>query len=222
MSIGDWLHRLLMGDAPWLFLIEAIYRAVLVYVALLIAMRLMGKRISAMFGIAEWAVILMLGAAISSPMQMPTQGILSAVVVLGTVATLQRLLSWASYRRRSIELNVHGDVDCLVADGRLRIDRLQKTKISRELLLSELRAQGVLQLGELRRVYMEPNGRLSIIRSIGPCPGLNLAPGSSGPWPVSSIPGKSICACCGAPAHADSNMCPHCGRTEWTAPVRAC
>jgi uncharacterized membrane protein YcaP (DUF421 family) len=204
-----------------MFLIEVVYRAAFVYLFLLIAMRVMGKRISAMFGIAELAVILMLGAAISSPIQMPTQGVLSALVVLGTVAFLQRLLSWGSYRMRKIELNVHGDVDCLLTNGRLRLDRLDATKISRELLMSELRALGVVELGELRRVYIEAGGALSLIRLRRPLPGLGLAPGRTHDWPVRLLNDQRVCARCGAaPSQGTGKHCTYCGTLHWVrAPV---
>src|SRR3954463_2306897 len=109
MSLLKWLRHLLIGDTSWLFLLEIIYRAAIVYVVLLIAMRLMGKRMAAQLGIAELAVILMLGAAISAPIQMPKQGLLPAIVVLGTIAVLHRGLSWWSFRSSRVEVRVHGD-----------------------------------------------------------------------------------------------------------------
>lgn len=68
---------------------RCLHRAAIVYVELLVSMRAIGKRIAAQLGIGELAVILMLAAAISAPIQMPKKGLLSAVVILGTVPALQ-------------------------------------------------------------------------------------------------------------------------------------
>ena len=155
MSLLKWLRHLLIGDTSWLFLLEIIYRAAIVYVVLLVAMRIMGKRMAAQLGIGELAVILMLGAAISAPIQMPTQGLLPAVVILGTVAALQRGVSVWSFHRQRVELGIHGDVRTIVLDGRLLLDALRQTKLSRDMVLSQLRSQRVWQLGELRRVYLD-------------------------------------------------------------------
>jgi uncharacterized membrane protein YcaP (DUF421 family) len=57
---------------------------------LLVSMRLMGKRVTAQLSITELAVILMLGAAIGVPIQVSSQGVLPAVVVLITVVSFQR------------------------------------------------------------------------------------------------------------------------------------
>lgn len=63
------IERLLIGDGPWAFLVEVIPRAVVMYLLLLVAMRLMGKRVAAQLSITELAVILMLGAAIGVPIR---------------------------------------------------------------------------------------------------------------------------------------------------------
>jgi hypothetical protein len=44
-SLADW-HRLLLGKAPFAFLLELLLRATVVYLALLLIVRLLGKRMS--------------------------------------------------------------------------------------------------------------------------------------------------------------------------------
>lgn len=211
MSVLEWLHRLLIGDTSWLFLVEVTYRAAIVYLILLVTMRVMGKRMAAQLGIGELAVILMLGAAISAPIQMPTQGILPAAVILGTVAALQRGISVWSFRRRAVELRVHGDVRLILKDGRLLMDMLIDTKLSRDMVLSELRAQRVWQLGEARRVYLEPAGGFSIIRFQHPQPGLSLSPDGDGKdWPARATRDVLVCGNCGAAWQALETGCPWC------------
>ena len=137
------IERLLIGDGPWAFLVEVIPRAVVMYLMLLIAMRMMGKRVAAQLSISELAVILMLGAAIGVPIQVSSQGVLPAAVVLLTVVALQRLTSKAGLRWRKLEVLQQGDVSMLVKDGRMLLDQLKASQISREMLASELRAANV-------------------------------------------------------------------------------
>jgi hypothetical protein len=81
ISLADW-QRLLMGDAPWVFLLELLVRAVVVYLLLLLFMRWMGKRVAGQMSTTELAIILSLGAAIGLPLQAPDKGLLPAVAVL--------------------------------------------------------------------------------------------------------------------------------------------
>src|SRR6195952_5887933 len=102
-KMKEFVERLLIGDGPWAFLAEVVPRAIVMYLLLLVSMRLMGKRVAAQLSITELAVILMLGAAIGVPIQVSSQGVLPAVVVLLTVVFMQRASSRAAVRWRRVE-----------------------------------------------------------------------------------------------------------------------
>jgi len=61
IHIWDW-KRILIGSAPWEFLIETFFRTLVIYIFLLQAMRLMGKRMRGQLSILELCIIVMLGA----------------------------------------------------------------------------------------------------------------------------------------------------------------
>src|SRR6195952_3068631 len=102
-EVKDFIERLLIGDGHWAFLAEGVPRAIIMYALFLVSMRLMGKRVAAQLSITELAVILMLGAAIGVPIQVSSQGVLPAVVVLLTVVFMQRASSRAAVRWRRVE-----------------------------------------------------------------------------------------------------------------------
>ena len=52
------IEQFLIGQSSWKFLLEVIYRSIIIYVVLLLCMRMMGKRMAAQLEIAELAVIL--------------------------------------------------------------------------------------------------------------------------------------------------------------------
>ena len=185
-KVKDFIERLLTGDGPWDFLAEVVPRAVIMYFLLLVSMRLMGKRVAAQLSIAELAVILMLGAAIGVPIQVSSQGVLPAVVVLLTVVCMQRASARAAVRWRRFEVVSQGDTRLVVRDGRILLESLKKNQMSREMLASELRAADVAHLGELRRVYLESSGGLSVVKRKAATPGLTLGP-DVGPALLSSI-----------------------------------
>jgi uncharacterized membrane protein YcaP (DUF421 family) len=211
------LHRLLVGEAPWLFLLEVSCRALLVYVALFIVMRLLGKRMAAQLSISEMAVMLTLGAAIGAPLQTPSQGVLPAVVLLACALVFQRGLSALSFRWRRVEVAVQGDVTLLLKDGRLLMDQVRAAGLTLDRVHSELRGQGIVQLGQLRRVYLESTGRFTLLTYRQPRPGLSLIPDA----PASEQPsadGALSCICCGYTATAEAEgwpRCPYCEHDHW-------
>ncbi|CAH2925207.1 MAG: hypothetical protein CPSOU_4629 [uncultured Paraburkholderia sp.] len=199
-------------------------RAVIAYALLLVSMRLMGKRVAAQLSITELAVIVMLGAAIGGPIQVSSQGVLPAAVVLLTVVTLQRLTSKAGLRWRRFEVLRQGDVTILVKDGRMLLDELKLCEMSREMLASGLRAAQLAHLGQLRRVYLEASGSLSLVWRKRECPGLTVRPDmEESLLDALNAEGHFSCWTCGVTVAARERPvkpCPACHATRWESAVQ--
>ena len=215
--MSEIIQRMLVGDAPWSFAAEVIVRALSIYVVLMVIMRLMGKRIVAQLSRGELAVVLMLGAAIGVPIQVATQGILPAVVVLATVALMQRGLSWVCARRRAFEKVVYGEIAILIEDGVMNLDIVAAMQISPDMLMSQLRALGVRQLGELRRAYMETSGQVSLVHYARPRPGLSTAAVLKDPYlAAAAVEDERACMRCGyTKRSALTGHCPRCRGNDW-------
>src|SRR5688572_9895573 len=92
IRLGD-IYRILFGEAPAGFMVEVLIRTVIIYVAAIIAMRLLGKRMSGQLTITEFGVMVMLGAIIAPPAQIPERGILVGIFVLCCAVLLQQGIS---------------------------------------------------------------------------------------------------------------------------------
>jgi uncharacterized membrane protein YcaP (DUF421 family) len=216
------LRRLLMGDAPWVFLLEIAVRTLLVYIVLFIVMRLMGKRMAAQLSISEMAVMITLGAAIGVPLQTPAQGLLPAAVLLMSALLFQRGLSYAAYRRRQVEVATQGDVTLVLEDGRLLLQNLGKAGLSIARVHSTLRAMDIQHLGELRRVYLEATGDFTLIKFRTPHVGLWIMPTPDDAF-VHEVERDQTLACarCGFAKGRDTlDACPYCNSCEWSPSAR--
>jgi uncharacterized membrane protein YcaP (DUF421 family) len=222
IHLTDW-HRILAGGTPWAFLLELLVRAVVVYLLLLLFMRWMGKRVAGQMSTTELAIILSLGAAIGLPLQAPDKGLLPALAVLLVAVAFHRGLSLWSFKSRGVELLTQGDVGILLKDGRLLPEGMAGEHFSPEKIFASLPAQGVEHLGQLRRVYIEPSGDLSLIKYKRPRPGLLIVPEmdpSSGRYEVTED--HYACSNCGnvvASDHEPLDYCESCGEPRWTEAV---
>lgn len=218
--IGDpsTLQRLLMGDAPWMFLLEIVIRTVIIYIVLFIAMRLMGKRMAAQLSISEMAVMITLGAAIGVPLQTPAQGLLPAAVLLFSALMFQRGLSYAAFRRRKVEIATQGDVTLLLEDGRLVLENLSAANLSVPRVHSALRALDIQHLGEVRRAYLESTGDFTLIKYRTPRMGLWIMPTPDENFVRRvGVDGVVACARCGYVAsRTEPGACPHCQGVDWS------
>src|SRR5215203_3590986 len=109
IQLTDW-HRILAGGTPWTFLLEVMLRAAFTYLLLLLAMRLLGKRVAAQLTLFELSMVVTMAAVIGIPLQVPDKGLLPAVAVLLVAVAFHRGLSLWSFKSRSVELLTQGDV----------------------------------------------------------------------------------------------------------------
>jgi uncharacterized membrane protein YcaP (DUF421 family) len=198
IHITDWM-RIVMGDVPASFLVEVIIRIFFIYIMLLVLMRLMGKRMAGQFGRNEMAAIVSLAAAIGVPLQAPDRGLLPIVIIGLTIVSIQWYISRRAMQSTRFENLVMDDVNTLIRDGRMLLDRLKITRITQERLMAELRHHNIDNLGKVQRAYMEANGAFSIMQYGDARPGLSTLPG----WDTGfkqeqpKAPGQFACCNCG-------------------------
>lgn len=218
------VQRVLIGHEPWSFLIEVAIRGLITYGVLLAAMRLMGTRMAGSPSVSDLAVIVTLGAIAGTPMLTPERGILPTVVLLALAIAIERGLSRLAFRHQQVEVVARGEVATLVRDGLLELDEMRSASISRERLFASLRDHGVMQLGEVRRAYLETSGRCSVFRRPRPVAGLSVMPHSDREWRdhAKVAAGRFVCASCGrveAEAAIPETPCPRCRTTAWEPAV---
>jgi uncharacterized membrane protein YcaP (DUF421 family) len=209
------LRRLFIGTTPPLFLLEIVVRAIFVYVILLVAIRMMGKRVAGQLSLSELAVIVTLGAAVGVPIEVPEHGMLPAVLVLAVAVGYQRAIGLLSFKNRKIELLTQGDLVCLVENGELNLPRMKGGGLSRERLFAALREKSIVHLGEVARLYYETSGGFSIYRSEGGRPGLRIVPPDH-PG-LKSAESLNACSSCGhlESRHEPPERCPRCSARDW-------
>lgn len=222
IQFGDW-HRMFLGDVPGSFFIEVIFRTIVIYAILMISMRLMGKRMAASLGRIEMISMISLAAAIGIPLQSPDRGLLPAVIIAIIVVFTQQFIAKKSTQSEKFEEITQDNIGVLVEDGRLNLDIMKKTRITRERVFGQLRYKEVNQLGEVKRLYLEANGTFTYIENIKPKPGLSILPSWDTEFKkrVSKDSTEMVCNHCGntKKKYLGEDECDLCGFTDWVRAV---
>ena len=221
--LTDYL-RILMGETPWSFLLEASIRMVVLYLILLSGLRLMGKRMAGQLSRTEQAALVSMAGAVGLPILSPDRGLVAPLIIGATVVLMQRLVVHWAARRPRVEHLLQAHVSTLVADGVLKLEALEHAVLSRERLYAQLRGESLEHLGQVHRLYMEANGTFSLVEAPQPVPGLSLVPGWDAEFrqlqPVAA--GRFACGQCGqvqaAPA-LPTTACPVCRASQWEPAV---
>lgn len=220
IHLGD-IHRWLFGTTPDVFMIETAIRTILIYLMLLIAFRLLGKRMNGQVTLVELAVMMTLGAIVSPVMQLPDKGIFYGFVILVVALLFQRGLNLWAVKSEKIEHLTVGKMSVLIKDGVINLDEMKKADVSHEQLYAMLREKKILNLGKIKRAYLEAFGALNIYEADEPMPGLAV-------FPVSDPLVKELLeeatgtekACCNCghlqAIRSDSEQCAICHSQDWT------
>jgi uncharacterized membrane protein YcaP (DUF421 family) len=225
IHLGDW-KRLLIGQAPWEFMLEVAIRSLIMYLIFFIVMRLLGKRMSAQLTIFELIIVIVLGAAISLPMSSPDRGILPGIIILLFILAFEKGLTYLTFKSSKTEFITLGKLDVLIKDGRLLHETMNKTVLSRERIFAELRQEEITHLGEVERLYLETCGIFSIMKFKEERPGLSILP----EWDNGLTDGKLsdkvlVCYNCGNLKSDNSkghDACSACNNMRWVNAVKPC
>ena len=225
IHISD-IHRILFGDVPGVFFIEVFVRTIIIYFVLMVSMRLMGKRMASQLGRNEMITMISLAAAIGVPIQSADRGILPVIIIAIIVVAIQQFIAKKASENEVFETITQDNISTLVEDCRLNFDVMKNTRITKELIFSQLRNQGIHQLGEVRRLYLEANGSFTVIENEEPVPGLSIIPDWDREF-QDKICKKSndiVCGHCGnkkniAVNGETTNQCTNCDYDEWVGAV---
>lgn len=142
---------------------ETVLRVAFIYVFLLAAMRVIGKREFGQLAPHEFVVLLMIPEVVSSALNQDDRTVTNGVVGASTLLFLVFLTSVLTHRFRKVEKIVADSAAVLVHRGRLYEEVLNKERVTPDEILTEARKSGVDSLGRIRWAVLEPDGKIAIV-----------------------------------------------------------
>jgi uncharacterized membrane protein YcaP (DUF421 family) len=216
IHLDDW-WRMLVGEVPWFFLIEVIFRSAFVFIILITSMRLLGKRMAGQLNKSEMIGLTTLAAAIGVPIQAPDRGLIPPFIIAAIVVGIGRILASWSYFSQKAETFSQGELGILIKDSVLQMPQMRKTKVTRERLFAQLRSKGLIHLGQVNRVYFEAGGFFSMVLNEKTSAGLKIIP----VWDTDYLSELKfsnevkVCTACGKPKKDKQTDCDNCRNDKW-------
>ncbi len=151
----------------WIFdqtLLEIIARTAIIYVAVLIGLRITGKREVGQMTPFDLVLLILIANAVQNAMTGPDNSVTGGLVAAGTLLLLNFLVSRLVFRNRKVGRFVEGTPTILVRDGQLLQENLENEHITADELLQALREHGVPTSGEVGLAVLEIDGSISVLR----------------------------------------------------------
>jgi uncharacterized membrane protein YcaP (DUF421 family) len=149
-------------------LLEKILRPVIVYLALVILLRIFGKRELAQLNPFDLVVLLSLSNTVQNAIigndNSISGGLIGAVTLLAANYLVVRFL----FRHRRLDQLVEGKSTTLIDRGKVQHKNLAKELLSHSELLTVLHRQGFNGVEEVERCVLEPSGTFAVKRKDPP------------------------------------------------------
>lgn len=158
MEIG----QLLIGEEEFSFLWEVTLRTAVMFIAVITAISVLGKRGVKQLSVFELVIIISMGSAAGDPMFYQDVGILTAFVVFATIIIIYKLVMRLLNKSEKFEKVVEGEPVYLIKQGRFCYKAFENETLAVDEFFAELRNYSISQLGQIRAAIMETNGNISV------------------------------------------------------------
>lgn len=143
-------------------LLEKILRPILVYLALILLLRIFGKRELAQLNPFDLVVLLSLSNTVQNAIIGDDNSLTGGLIGAATLLTVNYLVVRILYISPSMNRLLGGVERTFIVDGRVDNYALKKELLSREELLAVIHRQGFESFEEVARCVLEPNGSFYI------------------------------------------------------------
>ncbi len=143
--------------------IEKIIRPIVVYLVVLAFFRIFGRRELAQLNPMDLAVLLLLAAALENAIIGDDHSLIGGIYGAAALLGINWLVNATSYRVPWLDKLIQGEPKVLIDKGALDEEVRRSEKLSDSDVDEALHREGIEQLDEVRKAYLEPSGQLTMI-----------------------------------------------------------
>jgi uncharacterized membrane protein YcaP (DUF421 family) len=155
-------------------------RAVILYLLLIFAVRLMGKRQIGELQPTELAITILISNLATLPIEDPGDPLLVGIIPILVLAGLDVLMSQLQFKSRGIRKLMCGKPAVIIRDGIIDQNKMKELRFTNDDLTESLRIQGIFNIDEVQYAVVETTGAVSVYQKYEYQPATNGSVGSTG------------------------------------------
>jgi uncharacterized membrane protein YcaP (DUF421 family) len=153
-----------MFFAGWDSLLRIVIVGVLAYVALVVALRVSGKRTLSKMNAFDLIVTVALGSTLATVLLTKDVSLADGLMAFALLIGLQFAVTWSSVRQRWVRILVTGEPVMLLYRGEFLPAALRKTRMTEDDVRAAIRSSGFVSLRDVEAVVLETDGSCSVVR----------------------------------------------------------
>jgi len=135
----------------------------LAYVALVLLLRISGKRTLTKLNAFDLVVTVALGSTLATILLSKSVSLAEGVLALALLIALQFVITWSSVRSERVQQFVKAEPTLLLHRGRFLDSAMRAQRVTRADLLAVLRASGETEPSAVAAVVLETDGSFSVL-----------------------------------------------------------
>lgn len=149
---------------PTISLGELVIRSTIMYFILFGLLRLVLKRQAGGIGTTDVLVIVLLAEVSGQGFTSNYTSVVEGAVIVATVLFWSYVLEWAGHKFPAVERILRAQTLMLIENGKMLRKNMRAELVTSEELLAQLREQGIEDCRDVKRAYMEADGKISVVK----------------------------------------------------------
>jgi uncharacterized membrane protein YcaP (DUF421 family) len=142
---------------------DIVFRGIAIYFFIYLLTRVIGRRELSSLAPFDLILLIILGDAVQQGLTQDDYSITGAVIAVGTIATLQVVTSWASFRLPRMRSVLEGEPIVIIEDGKPIERNMKRERLVLEEVMEEARLQQIDSVDKIRWAVLEASGNISFI-----------------------------------------------------------
>lgn len=147
----------------WSGILRMLAVGVPAYAALVLLLRIGGKRTLAKLNAFDLVVTVAFGSILATALLDATLPLADVIVAFALLVILQFIVTWSSLRSRTVDRVLRNDPTVLYERGEYLEEVMRRERVKPSEVMAAVRSQGLDDLDHVERVVLEADGSLSVV-----------------------------------------------------------
>ena len=148
-------------------MLNILLRTLIVYILLVIAMRIGGKRQIGELQLSELVSALLLSELAAMPIGHEEIPLTFTLIPIITIICIEIIAAFAVTKSKTLRKLFDGKPSVIISKGKLNFTEMESLRLGIEELIVEARLKGISDISDLDYAILEDNGKLSVFKKDG-------------------------------------------------------
>lgn len=139
-------------------------RTLIMYFAVLFAIRIMGKSELSKMSPFQMVIAFMIAELAAIPIDSPDASLINGIIAICSLMFLQVLISFFTTKSEGFKNFISGRPTMIIEKGRINVKEMARQRVTTTDLMEQLRIENCPSISDVEYAVLESNGQLSIIQ----------------------------------------------------------